>query len=77
MVRPYILRRLKSDRSVIADLPDKTEMRALCGLTKRQSLLYAQAVAELADKLETVEAIARRGVVLATMTHNEDGKVLK
>ena len=68
LVRPYILRRLKSDRSVIADLPDKTEMRALCGLTKRQTLLYAQAVAELADKLETVEAIARRGVVLATLT---------
>ena len=43
-------------------------MRALCGLTKRQTLLYAQAVAELADKLETVEAIARRGVVLATLT---------
>ena len=67
LVRPYILRRLKSDRSVIADLPDKTEMRALCGLTKRQTVLYAQAVAELADKLETVEAIERRGVVLATL----------
>ena len=67
LVRPYILRRLKSDRSVIADLPDKTEMRALCGLTKRQAMLYEQAVAELADKLANVEGIARRGVVLATL----------
>ncbi len=67
LVRPYILRRLKSDRSVIADLPDKTEMRALCALTKRQAILYEQAVKELAEKLETVESIQRRGVVLATL----------
>jgi len=67
LVRPYILRRLKSDRSVIADLPDKTEMRALCGLTKRQAVLYEQAVHELADKLATAEGIERRGVVLATL----------
>lgn len=67
LVRPYILRRLKSDRSVITDLPDKTEMRALCGLTRRQAALYEQAVRELAEKLETVESIQRRGVVLATL----------
>jgi len=67
LVRPYILRRLKSDRRVIADLPDKTEMRALCALTKRQAILYEQAVKELAEKLETVESIQRRGVVLATL----------
>jgi non-specific serine/threonine protein kinase len=66
-VRPYIPRRLKSDRNVIADLPDKTERRALCGLTRRQTVLYAQAGAELADKLATVEARERRGVVLATL----------
>ncbi len=67
LVRPYILRRLKSDRSVIADLPDKTVMRALCGLTKRQAVLYEQAVAELAEKLEESEGIERRGAVLATL----------
>ncbi len=67
LVRPYILRRLKSDRSVITDLPDKTEMRTFCGLTKRQTVLYEQAVADLADKLENVEGIERRGVVLATL----------
>ena len=67
LVRPYILRRLKSDRSVIADLPDKTEMRALCALTKRQAVLYEQAVRDLAEKLANVEGIERRGVVLATL----------
>ncbi len=67
LVRPYILRRLKSDRSVIADLPDKTELQALCALTKRQAILYEQAVRDLAEKLATVESIQRRGVVLATL----------
>ena len=65
LVRPYILRRLKSDKSVIADLPDKTEVRAFCALTKRQAALYEQSVAELKERLETVSAIQRRGIVLA------------
>jgi non-specific serine/threonine protein kinase len=65
LVRPYILRRLKSDKSVIADLPDKTEVRTYCPLTKHQAALYEQSVLELRDKLETVSAIQRRGVVLA------------
>jgi non-specific serine/threonine protein kinase len=65
LVRPYILRRLKSDKSVIADLPDKTEVRAFCALTKRQAALYEQSVDELKDKLESVSAIQRRGIVLA------------
>lgn len=65
LVRPYILRRLKSDKSVIADLPDKTEVRAYCPLTKRQAALYEQSVRELGEKLETVASIQRRGIVLA------------
>ena len=65
LVRPYILRRLKSDKSVIADLPDKTEVRAFCALTKRQAALYEQSVNELGEKLETVASIQRRGIVLA------------
>ncbi|MSU48354.1 MAG: DEAD/DEAH box helicase, partial [Opitutus sp.] len=67
LVRPYILRRLKSDRSVIVDLPDKTEMQAWCALTRRQAVLYEQAVTDLAEKLENLEGIERRGVVLATL----------
>jgi non-specific serine/threonine protein kinase len=65
LVRPYILRRLKSDRSVITDLPDKTEMRVLCSLTKRQAALYEQSVRELKERLETAERIQRRGLILA------------
>ena len=65
LVRPYILRRLKSDKSVVADLPDKTELRAFCPLTRAQAALYERAVGELAEIIETVDGIQRRGVVLA------------
>ena len=65
LVRPYILRRLKSDKSVIADLPDKTEVKAFCALGRRQAALYQQAVEELARRLEDVDGIQRRGMVLA------------
>lgn len=67
LVRPYILRRLKTDRSVIADLPEKTEVTAYCPLSRRQAALYAQAVEDLARSLEDAEGIARRGVVLAML----------
>jgi non-specific serine/threonine protein kinase len=65
LVRPYILRRLKSDRSIIADLPDKTEVVAYCSLTKAQAALYAGAVEELAVRIDEVAGIQRRGLVLA------------
>ena len=69
LVRPYILRRLKTDKTVIADLPDKTEVKAYCHLTRTQAALYQQAVKELATELDTklrdVDDIKRRGVVLA------------
>ena len=66
LTRPYILRRLKTDRRVIADLPEKTELRAYCGLTKMQAALYQESVKSLAEKLARVEAgIERRGAVLA------------
>ena len=66
LVRPYLLRRLKTDRSIISDLPDKTELTAWCPLAKKQAVLYEQSVRELAEKLESVEdGIQRRGLVLA------------
>jgi non-specific serine/threonine protein kinase len=68
LVRPYILRRLKSDKGVIADLPDKTEVRTFCHLTKAQAALYAEAVEALRAKLDAAEGIARRGAVLAALT---------
>ena len=66
LIQPYLLRRLKTDRSVISDLPDKTEVRAWCGLTKPQAALYAQTVEALERELERdPDPIARRGKVLA------------
>lgn len=65
LVQPYILRRLKTDKQIIADLPEKTELKAYCGLTKSQAALYAQMVAELEDALKTKDGIQRRGLVLA------------
>ena len=51
LVRPYILRRLKTDKTVIADLPDKTEIKAFCQLSRQQAALYEQAVRELSQQL--------------------------
>lgn len=65
LIRPYILRRLKTDKSVIADLPDKTEVKAFCALSRKQAALYQQAVEELGSQLEDVDGMQRRGIVLA------------
>jgi len=65
LVRPYILRRLKTDKSVIADLPDKTEMKAFCYLSATQAALYQKAVEELADAIDRAEGMGRKGIVLS------------
>lgn len=65
LVRPYILRRLKTDKSVIDDLPEKTELQAWCPLSRKQAALYTQAVKDLARQLnDSEEGIARKGLVL-------------
>ncbi len=65
LVQPYILRRLKTDKSIIADLPDKTEMNVTCRLSRKQAALYDQNVQELGELLRGAEGIQRRGLVLA------------
>jgi len=65
LVQPYVLRRLKTDKNVIADLPDKTEVNAYCLLSKRQAALYQQSVDEMKKAIAELEGIERRGVVLA------------
>ena len=65
LVAPYILRRLKSDRRIISDLPDKTEMTAWCPLSASQAAHYQNAVKALSRALETAEGIERKGLVLA------------
>ncbi len=65
LVGPYILRRLKTDKSIIADLPDKTEMKVYCGLARKQAALYTGTVDELSRSLEGSDGMKRRGIVLA------------
>jgi non-specific serine/threonine protein kinase len=67
LVRPYILRRLKTDPHIVPDLPEKTEMRTECGLSRKQAALYERAVNDLAERLESADGMARRGLVLATL----------
>jgi len=64
---PYILRRMKTDRSVITDLPEKTETNQYCTLTKPQIKCYRQVVEQMRVSLETAEGMARRGLVLQTL----------
>ena len=65
LTRPFILRRLKTDKSIISDLPDKTEVKTYCNLTKPQAALYAKAVASLRQALEEPDAFKRRGIILS------------
>ncbi len=65
LVRPYILRRLKTDKRVIDDLPDKTELKAFCHLSPIQAALYQRAVQDLATALAAAEGIGRKGLVLS------------
>lgn len=65
LVAPYILRRLKTDKTVISDLPDKTEMTAWCNLSKPQAILYQQAVKDLSEKIAGTDGIQRKGLILS------------
>lgn len=82
LVQPYLLRRLKTDKSIIDDLPDKTEMKVWCALTKEQLILYTQAVHDMTRGLKSTEtSIQRKGLVLAYLTRfkqicNHPGQLL-
>jgi SNF2 family DNA or RNA helicase len=66
---PFVLRRLKTDRSIIQDLPERIESRVFCNLTREQASLYAAVLQELEGGLaEGAEGIERKGLVLATLT---------
>jgi non-specific serine/threonine protein kinase len=73
LTQPFVLRRMKTDRSIISDLPEKLEMEVVCNLTREQAGLYQAVVEDMMARIEEAEAggdggIARRGLVLATMT---------
>jgi len=67
LVQPYILRRMKTDKRIIDDLPEKVEMTAWCGLSKAQAALYRQGVQELALNLKEKTGMERRGLVLSAL----------
>ncbi|MBD2515161.1 DEAD/DEAH box helicase [Nostoc sp. FACHB-973] len=67
LVQPFILRRLKSDRQIIQDLPDKQEMTVFCGLTADQAALYQQVVEQSLAEIESAEGLQRRGMILALL----------
>lgn len=67
VVSPFILRRLKTDKTVISDLPDKIEMKTFATLTKKQAVLYNRLLKELTQKLESSEGIERKGLILASL----------
>ncbi|WP_232697217.1 DEAD/DEAH box helicase [Brevibacillus daliensis] len=69
LVYPFILRRLKTDPAIIADLPEKIESKTYCSLTKEQAVLYQRVVQEMMDKIQGATGMHRRGLVLATLTH--------
>ncbi|HWF56298.1 MAG TPA: DEAD/DEAH box helicase [Solirubrobacteraceae bacterium] len=64
---PFLLRRLKTDRSIITDLPAKIEMRIDCHLTKEQATLYQAVVDEMIEKAEQTTGIERSGIILAAL----------
>ena len=67
LTAPFILRRLKTDKAIIADLPEKLEMKVFCTLTKEQASLYTAVLADTAEQIESSEGIQRKGLVLATL----------
>ena len=67
LTQPYILRRLKSDQTIISDLPAKTELKTYCSLGKEQIQHYQEAIQELDKKLKVAEGIQRRGLILSSL----------
>ncbi|MEY6431599.1 SNF2-related protein [Thioalkalicoccus limnaeus] len=67
LVEPFILRRVKTDKSIIADLPDKVEGRQYCNLSKEQAALYESVVRDVERRLDEKEGIERQGLMLSTL----------
>jgi SNF2 family DNA or RNA helicase len=67
LVEPFILRRVKTDQSIIKDLPDKLEQKQYCNLSKEQASLYQVVVKDIEGQLEEAEGIQRKGMILATL----------
>jgi SNF2 family DNA or RNA helicase len=68
LIQPFVLRRVKTDKNIIRDLPDKLEMKVFCNLTREQATLYEAVVQDMLAQIEQAgEGIQRKGLVLATL----------
>ena len=67
IISPYILRRLKSDKSVISDLPEKVEMKVYAPLGRKQVLLYGRLVQDIRKSISETEGIQRKGLILSSL----------
>ncbi|MEZ6090456.1 MAG: DEAD/DEAH box helicase [Pirellulaceae bacterium] len=67
LIRPYVLRRMKTDPNIVPDLPEKMEMRVDCGLSATQATLYRKVIDEMEQALDVATGIQRRGMVLAAL----------
>ncbi len=67
VISPYTLRRLKTDKSVIADLPGKVEMKTYASLSKKQVVLYEDLVEDIRERLERTDGIQRKGIILSSL----------
>jgi len=68
MTAPFILRRMKTDSSIISDLPDKVEVKSWADLSRKQTVIYQQLVDNIAEMLESADGIQRKGMILAALT---------
>ncbi|MDO9326243.1 MAG: DEAD/DEAH box helicase [Methanoregula sp.] len=67
IIRPFLLRRVKTDKQIISDLPEKMIVKEFCPLTREQVSLYEAAVQDMLEKLTPLKGVARRGAVLVTL----------
>lgn len=67
IIQPFVLRRLKTDRKIIQDLPEKMEMKVYCPLTREQATLYQAVVKDMMEQIEDSEGIQRKGLVLSSL----------
>jgi SNF2 family DNA or RNA helicase len=68
LVQPFILRRVKTDPTIISDLPEKLEMKVYCSLMPEQATLYEAVVRDMLEKIDESSGIQRKGLVLAGLT---------
>jgi SNF2 family DNA or RNA helicase len=68
LVQPFVLRRVKTDKTILSDLPDKTEHTVYCNLTREQATLYQAVTRDMLDRIASAEGLARARLILVALT---------